>query len=120
VPLITADALGMILFWLLALALGSGSMVLGLRGFPLPAKVPFATGHAMQGLQPVLGEYTARDDDTSGSWTTQSPARSANLQPESKLGIAPRSFLQSGRWSHFLPSVPTRPVAALFGTSPGA
>jgi len=105
-PLFTADALGMILFWLLALALGSGSM--------------FATGHAMQGLQPVLREFRARDDDPSGSWTTQSPALSAYLHPESKLGIAPRLFLQAGRWSHFLPSVPTRPVAAHFGTRPGA
>jgi hypothetical protein len=119
-PLFTADALGMILFWLLALALGSGSMVLGSLGFPLRIKVPFAIGHAKQGLQPVLGESTARDDDPSDSWTTQSPAQSENLHPESKLGIAPQLFRQSGRWSQFLPSVPTRPVDALFGTSPGA
>jgi hypothetical protein len=117
-PLISADALGMILFWLLALALGSGSMVLGILGPSFCTKVPFVTGPAMQGLQPVPRESTARGDGSSNSRRTMLPAPLEYLRPESKFGIAPRLRPRAGRLSHFLPSVSPPPVLALLGQMP--
>jgi hypothetical protein len=110
-PLITADALGMILFWLLARALESGSMVLGLFGFPSRMEAPFAPGQPKQGLQPVMGERTFRGVRSSNAWKTGSPAVSPDLSPGSKLGIAPQPRRLMGSWSQLLPSVWTHASA---------